>query len=110
MITKTFTFSRIEKSSELIEKKLNDFLEKHDFKYAVQNESAIKGKMAVSLFCNEKPGKVRAKVFKDGDFKNIDEDINTFLEKNAMKFVTQSFIGSTALTIIFYTNKTEDNE
>ena len=110
MICKTFSFSRIEKTPAIIEKDINDFLKENTLKYVIQNESAVKGKVIITIFAEEKPGKIKAKVFKDQNYKSIDKNVNEFLENNSMKFVTQTFIGSNIYTIIFFSEKKEVDE
>lgn len=110
MQSQTLSFSKIEKSTARIENDLNAILEKVTFKFATQNQSAIKGKMIVTLFFEEKPGKVRAKAFKDQTYKNLDKAVNEFISDKKVQFVTQTFIGSSIYTIVYYViGKTDED-
>jgi len=110
MQSQTLSFSKIEKSISRIDNDLNSLLEKITFKFATHNQSAIKGKMIVTIFYDEKPGKVRAKAFKDQSHKNLDQVVNNFISDKKVQFVTQTFIGSSIYTIVYYVaGKNEDN-
>lgn len=109
MISKTFVFSKIQKTPSLIESSLNDWLKDHSFKFATQNESHLKGKFIVSLFAEEKPGTIRAKVFKDQHVEELDKRVNEFLQSVKMKFVSQTFVGSNVYSIIFFDASKLDN-
>jgi hypothetical protein len=110
MQSQTLSFSKVEKSITKIDNDLNAILEKVTFKFATQNQSAIKGKMVVTLFYEEKPGKIRAKAFKDQSHKNLDTHVNEFISDKKVQFVTQTFIGSSIYTIVYYViGKTEDD-
>jgi hypothetical protein len=102
MISKTFAFSKIQKTTDNIEKSLNDFLKEHEFKYATQNESSLKGKFIITLFGEEGKSTLKVKAFKGQDFVDLDKKVNAFLSKVKMKFVTQTFVGSSVYTIVFY--------
>lgn len=110
MLSKTFVFNRIQKTVTKIEEDLNKYLEEVEFKYATQNESTAKGKFIVTIFGNKKKGTIRAKVFKDQYVDKIDIEVNKFLAKHGMKFATQTFVGSSVYTIIFYDTKSEDSK
>jgi hypothetical protein len=111
MLSKTFVFTKIQKTTQRIEDSLNDFLKDHEFKYATQNESATKGKFIVTLFANKKKSTIRVKVFKDQNIDALDQKVNEFLKERPMKFATQTFVGSNVYTILFYDDKssTDDN-
>ena len=107
MLSKTFTFNKIQKTTDKIEEELNAFLKKHEFKYATQNESTLKGKFIVTIFAVKGSSSIRAKAFKDQNIQELDKKVNDFLHKNGMKFVTQTFVGSSVYTVIFYDSKAE---
>lgn len=109
MLSKTLQWTKSEKSIVKIDSDLNALLEKVDFKFAVQNQSTVKGKMIVSIFFEDKPGKIRAKSFKDQKASNLDEQIGEFLIGKKMKFVTQTYIGSNIYTIVFYEAQRNDD-
>lgn len=103
MLSKTFVFSKIEKTCEKIEDSLNAFLKDHEFKYSCQNESTLKGKFIVTLFgVPKKDATIRAKVFKDQHLKELDTKVNKFLKTHNMKFATQTFVGSNVYVIVFF--------
>lgn len=105
MKSKTLVWTKAEKSIDKIEGQLNGLLETVDFKFATQNQSTVKGKMIVTLFFEDKPGKIRARVFKDQKHSSIDDKVNEFLIGKQMKFVTQTYIGSNVYTILYYVEK-----
>lgn len=110
MQSKTLSFSKVEKSILKIDTELNSVLENVTFKFATHNQSAVKGKMIVTLFFEEKPGKVRAKAFKGQSHRELDIVVNQFIADKKVQFVTQSFIGSSIYTIIYYLlGKTEED-
>ena len=102
MQSKTLSFSKIEKSIEKIDETLNDLLKKVTFKFATQNQSQVKGKMVCTLFFEPKPGSVRAKAFRDQYEKKLDITVNDFISDKKIVFVTQTFIGSSIYTIVYY--------
>lgn len=102
MQSKTLSFSKVEKSITKIDNDLNAILEKVTFKFATHNQSQTKGKMIVTLFFDEKPGKVRAKAFKGQSHRDLDDIVNEFIADKKVQFVTQNFIGSSIYTIIYY--------
>ena len=111
MQSQTLSFSKVEKSIAKIDNDLNAILEKVTFKFATHNQSTIKGKMIVTLCYEEKPGKVRAKAFKDQSHKNVDKSVNEFIADKKVQFITQTFIGSSIYTIVYYVaGKTEDDQ
>lgn len=112
MISKTFVFSKITKATSTIEDTINEWLKDREFKFATQNESAVKGKFVVTVFALEKAGTVRVKAFKDQHVPELDARVNKFLAKNPMKLATQTFVGSNIYTIIFYDTapKTDDKK
>lgn len=111
MISKTFVFSRIQKTTKNIEDSINEFLKDHEFKFATQNESVVKGKFIVTVFGDEKKSSIRIKAFKDQNIQNLDMKVNEFISKIKTKFVTQTFVGSNVYTIIFYdSNKNKEEE
>ena len=102
MLSKTFAFNKIQKTIVKIEDDLNGFLKSHSFKFATQNESSLKGKFVVTIFADKGKSSIRAKVFKNQHIDQLDVDVNNFLLKHPMKFATQTFVGSSVYTIIFY--------
>jgi predicted CopG family antitoxin len=110
MISKTFVFSRIEKTVDKIENTINDHLKSYDFKFATQNESVVKGKFIVTILGKKKNNStIRVKAFKSQHHKDIDENVNAFLEDKSMKFITQTFVGSNIYTLIFFDSKKDDS-
>lgn len=102
MQSKTLSFSKIEKTITKIDTDLNNILKDVTFKFATQNQSYSKGKMVVTLFFEPKAGKIRAKSFKDQNEKKLDELVNDFISDKKVVFTTQTFIGSSIYTIVFY--------
>lgn len=103
MISKTFIFSKLEKSISTIENRINEFLVDNDFKISTQNESTVKGKFIVTIFADEtKAGKLLVKGFKDQDARKVDEAVTAFVQEHGMKFVTQTFVGSSIYTLVYY--------
>lgn len=98
----TLSWSKLEKSLDRINADLNAVLSKNEFKIATHNQSSVKGRMIVTLFVEPKPGKIRAKCFKDQSHKELDNKINEFIDGKKVKFISQSFIGSNIYTIIYY--------
>lgn len=104
----TLSWTKSEKSLDKINNDLNKILSQHDFKIATHNQSTVKGRMIITLCLDEKPGKVRARCFKDQFYKNLDTRINEFISKRKVKFITQSYIGSTIFTVIYYEATAEE--
>lgn len=107
MLSKTFVFNRIQKTVDNIEDDLNHFLKDNEFKFATQNESVAKGKFIVTVVAVKGKSSIRCKVFKDQVAAKVDAKVNTFLSKNGMKFMTQTFVGSNIYTIVFFDSKAE---
>lgn len=102
MQSKTLSFPKLEKTITRIDSVLNEVLKDTSFKFATQNQSYAKGKMVVTLFFDPKPGTVRAKAFKDQDHRRLDDQINEFISDKKIVFVTQTFIGSSIYSIVYY--------
>lgn len=102
MLSKTFVFTKIQKTTEKIENDINAFLAEHEFKLATQNESTSKGKFIVTIFAVAGKSTIKVKAFKDQHIDALDKKVNLFLKKNPMRFATQTFVGSSVYTIIFY--------
>lgn len=113
MQLKLFRFTKIEKTPQNIEDRINAFLEDgYAFKFGCQSESTTKGKFYVSLYCEKKKSNIRAKVFKNSDAQGLEETINKFLTKDiVLKWSTQSSTSSTIYSIIYYElRKTNDKK
>jgi hypothetical protein len=106
----TLSWTKSEKSIDKINKDLNKVLSKYDFRIATHNQSTVKGRMIITLFLEDKPGKVRAKCFRDQYYKTLDNNVNSFIEQRKVKYVTQSFIGSNIYTIVYYEATKEEIE
>lgn len=107
MIVKNFQFYKAEKIPSLMEQKLNEFLEKNSFRFAIQNESPSTRKVTISLFVEpaseQVKATVKAKVFRSVSMEEAERNINEFFKGNVkMKFSTQSFVENNITTIIFY--------
>lgn len=105
MITKTLSFTKIQKTQNFIESQINKELEGKTLKFTTQNESQIKGKFIVTLFLEEGDGNTKVKVFKDQFIDKIDSAVNDFISNVNFKYCTQSFVGSNVYTLIYYTDK-----
>lgn len=103
MQLKLFSFSKIEKNPKIIEEKINDFLKDNTFKFCCQSESTNSGKFNVSLYYENKKSNTRVKVFKNSNSKDLEKEVNEFLETDiTMKWSCQSSASSTIYVVLFY--------
>ena len=110
MLSKIFTYSRIERVPEKIEDKINDFLEGKTFKFATLSESSTKGQFYVTVFYDVEPGNIRLKAFRDSSKERIDICMNEFLSTGVgMKFASQCSSSNTMTMLIFYSPKKADD-
>lgn len=118
MLAKILSFNKVEKSPILVENKVNSFLEGKTFKFACQSESTKSGKFNLTVYYEDKPSNIKARVFRDTSVVNLDKNVNEFLATGIdMKWSTQSSQTSSIYIVIFYdagkangTEKTEANQ
>lgn len=101
-------FGRSEKTPMIMEKRLNEILEKGALKKVTQLENPKTGRIYICLHLKEDSAPdAFAKVFRESITENMTEKMNTFLEKNEIKEFCQSIsTKSNNLTSIYYIKRT----
>lgn len=113
MKVKIFEINKIEKKSDIIEEKINSFLNGKTFKFATQSEGVINSKIYISVFYEEgKASNTMAKCFKSCNASDIEAWANEFFmnEENVMKWAVQTSTKSNIFSIIFYDSRMIDDK
>lgn len=112
MKLKIFEINKIEKKSDIIEERINSFLNGKLFKFATQSEGIVNSKIYISVFYEEgKTNNTKAKCFKSCNASDIEKMANSFFkeEKNIMKWAVQTSTKSNIFSIIFYEEIIKNN-
>lgn len=105
MKLKIFEINKIEKKSDIIEEKINSFLNGKTFKFATQSEGIVNSKIYISVFYEEgKQSNTKAKCFKSCNASDVEKLANEFFKNDEiiMKWAVQTSTKSNIFSIIFY--------
>lgn len=112
MRIKSFIFSKIQKNPLLMESEINEFLQNVSLKTATLTESVKRGKIVLTVgYTSSSRSKIICKVFRAIDPREMEEQINKFLDQgNDLKLMLSSYPMSHITTIVFYIPKDNENE
>lgn len=109
MFVKSFTFSKLAKIPDTMEKEINDFLRDVNFKFASHSESPSKGRLVVSIYYDlEAKGNVEATILKSGNVESLDKATNEVIRERDFKFATQSYSQGNLYSIIYTSKKVKN--